>query len=368
MGQVLSFVMDPLDVLFFRDGRSFGPGQRGRGGLPLPQTLAGAIRTRLWEGLGIDFGKLRERLHSGATPIDAARQSLDPPHAWAAAISVRGPWLARTGTDKPADVFVAAPADLARRGKKSDSGEIIRLRPVVPAPSFWPPQAGAEVPLWHNESQPIERATGWLDTQGLKTFLDGGVPQKLVKDHELFGWENRTGIAVDPEKNCAEDHMLYSVRLLRLKPGVCLYAEVELPEGGAPDVAARALAGVMPLGGEGRKVELRACRPHEWPKTNKEGRGSLALLVTPGIFRNADPRLPDASGWSEVLTAAVPGAVAVSGWDLSRGKPKPVCQAIMAGSVYYYGARKSAEGQWIKLCKNQEDCALGYGLALKGAW
>ena len=39
--------IDPLDVLFFRDGRPFGAAIRASGRLPNPQTLAGALRERI---------------------------------------------------------------------------------------------------------------------------------------------------------------------------------------------------------------------------------------------------------------------------------------------------------------------------------
>lgn len=40
-------ILEPLDVLFFRDGRPFAAAMRGSSGLPLPQTTAGAIWARL---------------------------------------------------------------------------------------------------------------------------------------------------------------------------------------------------------------------------------------------------------------------------------------------------------------------------------
>ena len=43
----IGVLLDPLDTLFFRDGRPFDASSRVRGGLPNPQTLAGALRTAL---------------------------------------------------------------------------------------------------------------------------------------------------------------------------------------------------------------------------------------------------------------------------------------------------------------------------------
>src|SRR5260370_1121735 len=50
--------LDPLDTLFFRDGRPFDAASRASGGLPLPQTFAGAVRTYLLARAGFDFAAL----------------------------------------------------------------------------------------------------------------------------------------------------------------------------------------------------------------------------------------------------------------------------------------------------------------------
>ena len=44
--------LNPLDVLFFRDGRPFEAASRAYGGLPLPRTFAGALRTACSSRLG----------------------------------------------------------------------------------------------------------------------------------------------------------------------------------------------------------------------------------------------------------------------------------------------------------------------------
>ena len=54
--------IDPLDVLFFRDGRPFDAASRAYGGLPLPRTIAGALRTALLASEGFDFAALHDRV------------------------------------------------------------------------------------------------------------------------------------------------------------------------------------------------------------------------------------------------------------------------------------------------------------------
>lgn len=57
---IVGLILDPLDVLFFRDGRPFTASERLLSGLPLPQTLAGAIRTALLQQVGCNFSKMKK--------------------------------------------------------------------------------------------------------------------------------------------------------------------------------------------------------------------------------------------------------------------------------------------------------------------
>ena len=71
--------IEPLDVLMFRDGRPFGPASRADGGLPRPQTLAGALRTAMLAASGFDFGAFPRRLAPDVTPIEAMNECGAPP-------------------------------------------------------------------------------------------------------------------------------------------------------------------------------------------------------------------------------------------------------------------------------------------------
>ena len=66
------------------------------------------------------------------------------------------------------------------------------------------------------------------------------------------------------------------------------------------------------------------------------------------------------------MAAAVPGAVAVSGWDLARGGPKRTRFAAAAGSVYFLKALP--ENLPETLSDNPEDGAQGWGCYVKGVW
>lgn len=113
--------LEPLDVLFFRDGRPFGAASRASTGLPMPQTFAGAIQTALLEQAGCDFAGLHRLVKQETRSIPDAIETLCGA-GWIAGVGVRGPWFARRqnqGADAPRspeaiEVLVPVPATLNR--------------------------------------------------------------------------------------------------------------------------------------------------------------------------------------------------------------------------------------------------------------
>lgn len=383
----LGLCLEPLDVLFFRDSRPFNAGMRGVGGLPLPQTLTGALRTHLWRQLGVDFEALAAHLERTAsmeedlTPEVATL--LPPEQAWALTCKVRGPWLCSTTATGVPQPLVAAPADLARLGKKSDDGPIVRLYPTRNPPPGWQAPAPGMVPFWYRGAEVIERLQGYLTLDGLQRYLNGEELQEgdgvQKGDHRkapaLYTWEDRVGIAVDPDRNRAADQYLYAVRLLRLQKGIAFYAEIDIDEQAAVD--ARALfAGTLAFGGEGRQVRVTVLsQPVNWPRASQTGDGLLAVLITPGIFGVSEEGNPGDALWKPdtspgtLIAAAVPGARPLSGWDLARRRPKPTRQAVMEGSVYCFRdpVLDDLQSPFVHLNSGYLD-ATGYGLALQGVW
>jgi CRISPR-associated protein Cmr3 len=67
----IGLILEPLDVLFFRDGRPFEAGIRVGGQAIMPQTLAGALRTALLDRAGCDFQALGAAIQGGASFAEA---------------------------------------------------------------------------------------------------------------------------------------------------------------------------------------------------------------------------------------------------------------------------------------------------------
>ena len=346
----IGLVLEPLDLLFFRDGRPFEAGIRVGSTTIFPQTLAGAVRTALLEQAGCDFDAFARDTSAGKSIGESlAEQSSDLANI--AAVAVGGPWFLRDGQP-----LVPAPASLLRDG----DGEIVRLAPLRSALPGWSPEEPGMLPLWTRSRTKADRVSGYLTLEGAGRFLQGEMPtfDQFVPADELFATDTRTGIVVGAETLTVATGMIYSADYLSLKPGVALYAELSGPEPVLLQAFAEETA--IPLGGQSRYVRIRRTRePVQWPRHRWERAGSLLLLTTPAPFDD---------GWRppylDIAAAAVPGHVAVSGWDLARAGPKPTRFAVAAGAVYF--CRGAAPGR-ESLCGG-DDALLGWGQVLEGVW
>lgn len=387
-GTRVGVCLEPLDVLFFRDGRPFGAATRASSIQPMPQTVAGAIWTALLQAHGCDFNVLVQAARNSKSPEEAIAAAGGP--AWVTGVRVRGPWLACLNKQGGVrDVLVPAPAILHQvKGKTTEERDeqLHRLRPRRQKVPGWEESATEQQsglrPLWLRHRQPTEPATGFLTPNGLQTFLDGGQPgaKDLLKGDELFAMDDRTGIEISADRLSAKEGGIYGASFLALRPaykvpgpnetkqelpGVGLYAEIILPAE-APAEAFSAIS-TLALGGEGRRAALKPQpQPYEWPMVKLAGgkQRPLLVLTTPGFFR-AGWR-PSCLDGRRIVSAAVPTPVAVSGWDLARGGPKPTRFAAPAGSVYFLDSLPDPMPD--VLSDKPEDCQQGWGCYVKGAW
>ncbi|HQU45165.1 MAG TPA: type III-B CRISPR module-associated Cmr3 family protein, partial [Pirellulales bacterium] len=398
-------VIEPLDVLFFRDGRPFGPSTRAGGGLPNPQTLWGALTTALLARHGCDFNALRDAVQSGADWSDAVVQAAGGEKRWIAHLHLRGPWLAGTSSGAPPavaarstdngsaslEVFLPAPATL-HAPKKHAAGPLAAVSPLAQPLPGWhvgqavqpdAPQAGKPDlrlrPLWKRSAQPSEPARGFLTDRGQRAFRRGEDvdPDDLLKPEDLYEYDHRTGIEIDADRLTAAESRIYGARFLSLGRGVTFryctegerydvvfYAEAQLPS----EAPAEPLAGIdlIAWGGEGRRARISVVNPaYEWPMalTGGDGKRPFLLLTTPGLFDDGwKPRCLDGL----LVAAAVPERLPVSGWDLARGGPKPNRFAAPAGSVYFLDALPDNPPH--SLSDGDLERRQGWGCYLQGVW
>lgn len=364
MSHTIGLRLTALDVLFFRDGRPFSPATRGESGLPQPQTLAGALRTALLRAAGCDF----ERFRSHADFATAVIASCPIEFHGLGGLAVHGPWLARPDAKRPngIDVLVPAPAILQVR-KKQEDGKLYRLLPLAEQalPGWRREQNDGLRPLWLRDRIAVEPAAGYLTSDGLQAFLDHAdmTADALVKRSDLFDLDHRTGIGIEPNRQSAQESAIYGASFLALKDSVSLYAELVLPEESLNRLLHE--QSTIPFGGEGRRVSVEVLsKPIPPPWSTRSGK-PLLLLTTPGLF-SAGWR-PAALTSSTLTAAAVPGATAVSGWDLARSGPKPTRFAALPGSVYFLDSLPH-DLPPDSLCDDVEDRCQGWGCYVKGVW
>lgn len=357
-------LIEPRDPLIVRDGRPFtnSPGARAKSlPFPLPQTLAGAYRTRrgLAEGLafpqdapkalswGIRGPLLAEAEGEGwrlllPRPLDAVRigEAVYP------LVPLRLPEGA--GTNLPAGLLPVGLDPEAPRGKPE------------PMPPFW---------YW-------ESFQAWLleDTpEGFRPEGHGGPTPEV-----------RTHVSLDPSTGTGLEGALFQTQGLEFgrreekKGEVRRLALVVWPEDGLE------VEGVHPLGGERRLAYWRQGGPAipPVPREILEGllrhRAARVVLLTPAFFAGAFlPRGGSLVG-AQVEAAVVGRAVVVSGWDLGEGKPKPTRRAVPAGSVYFLRlpeewdeaqVRAWLDAVWFRnLSDGEQDRRDGFGLAAVGVW
>ncbi len=342
--------IEPLDTLFFRDARPFGPMAQGSSGLPQPQTVAGALRTAMLRRAGVDFERFAESIRSGRSFAEAVSTT-------SAGISLgsarfRGPWFALGG-----ETMFPAPTTLRRIENDAGNGGIVRLDPLADELPGWHPPAEGMLPLWRRGRERIERVRGYIGASAMQKFLEGHTPDEIVKGEELFGFDSRTGISVASDRGTASEGLIYGVNMLALRPGVSLRMEISAPTEVLDLFPPNGMA--VPLGGEGRRAVVT---PEEAPdelRARDHGDGWCAVLTTPGLFGGWKPPV------RQLTSAAVDGHTPVSGWDLARGGPKPNRFAVPAGSVYFFAP---GEEPAARSFGDPADTDVGWGAFLQGVW
>jgi CRISPR-associated protein Cmr3 len=383
----LGLRLEPLDTLFFRDGRPFDASARAVGGLPYPQPVAGALRTALLARAGFDFSRFAHLQRHEGRSLAEALQACGAP-GWVVETRFRGPWLAlwRPGPDTVEPVL-AVPATLARvpGSKREEPGRWVRADPLREAPPGWQCRHGL-LPVWHRGPTEAKYPGGFLTLRGIEAFLQGGQPTDAdwFEPGDLYEFDVRTGIAINADTLTAAESQIYGIHLLALRPrvkkqgswqeaGVCLYAEVLPGPGGSADLR-EWLTGPIALGGEGRYVRGAVGVPTvRWPGLAGGSEGAaprtLCLLGTPGLFGGspgADCWRPDPILAAQLQAAASREPLAVSGWDIARNGPRPTRFAVPAGSVYFVEGPFNPPQE--SLCADAEDVAQGWGFVLRGTW
>lgn len=386
----------PLDNLFFRGSEPFNRGESVflRSVFPpTPQTVQGFVRTAILEANCYDIGLYSRELCATCPRHKDCRvpEAIGGPSEKEkpGKLRLRGPYVVWSDNQQHRRVYVA-PRDLVSR--QQEQREYLRLAPGE----------ALECDLGRVRFADTEDGVSvceWVTEQGLEAYLEGNLPgpKEIVHGQSypeeldrnvLWDAEAKTGIARNRQTRAAQEHMLYSIEMVRLRPGVSLGVRVSGIDG---ELESR-VSGVHRFGGEGHlvSVSVRPETPLAPPQNlahavDASGRFRLVSLqpcdfnggwLPPGFqaVHQDDKTVWQGSlnGFRLSLVSACLGkAERIGGWDMAKRAPSPVKACVPAGTVYYF---QSNPGQGHDIVESLHDAnigarsAFGFGHVAVGCW
>lgn len=356
---------DPLDSLFFRDGRPYTQGESEQVGVtsqfpPTPATMVGAVRAAAarslgWAGHGAWSDDIKQVLGDG--------ESLG-------SLRFRGPVLVRGG-----DMLFPAPANLMRAeagtrtallrpgpARECDLGQAIRL-PVLPD--------DARGEGWK------QACTAWLTGHSLQAVLGAEPPKPdaLIDQEHLWSHEARVGIVRNAKTRTTDEGALYSPQYVRLQSTVGL----GLWAGGlSQDTIDRLVQASHPLGGESRSTWItQVHNSPPWPTMPKtlhqDGDELLYSVIVLSPLPLMESLLPNQSVPGlpgSLVSASLPRPIMLGGWDSLKRRPIALKPHLPGGSVLFMRTKAPDESAVRALhgtCVGGRP-AWGYGLIAIGTW
>jgi CRISPR-associated protein Cmr3 len=383
-------LLEPTDVLFFRDAVPMSAGQGAGAGcrLPFPTTLHEALRSSLL----LANGKLPHGKEIPGRPRGAARKGNWHAESFDTDIHVASkayrslqtagpfPWTARTGILFPVPLDVAwgehsrpgspeAPPPALRPLQLLPSGNSISSAAVANPADFAPPCLPAAT------TPPDKRGQlhGWWTATQFADYLTGGTANsddrfRPVATLDLWQPEHRIGVQINPATFSAAERQLYAGSYLRAEASTrfALLAGLADPRNGEQSEL-EALDWLL-LGGDQRLARVWreqgvfANLPKAPSAPASEGPCLLKwVLVTPAILAhgslpgwcwNASDGKPagrvrlgpsarkagrkSLPGQAQLICWCVGKPLTVSGWDFVEQRAKPTRLAVPAGSVFYF--------------------------------
>lgn len=364
--QWIGVVLDPLDTLFFRDGRPFDAASRVQSGLPTPQTLAGALRTVMLTRTGFPFERFRAP-KSGPLE-DALLQAGASPEVVTSRF--RGPFLALADSQGAIEPLFPLPTVLSPAKRQAEGWSWARPKDLP----HWNDSDGL-MPLAREVDADPKSGSRLITLEGLKAFLDARPPDpdSTIETASLYQHDYRVGIGIDYDRLTSAEGQIYAIGLLSLAKKwpdgrrLVVYAEVNAG-GSALDVAATLDGIPIPFGGEGRVVEASTVPALRWPEADRSLDRSVWYLASPSFLpRSQNGRPLPASSAVKAASSAV--GFAVSGWDILRRCPRATRFAIPAGATYFLEGAGSTEDFLDATLPDARNLRQeGWGFALQGRW
>ena len=319
-------IIEPIDTLFFRDGKPFSMGdQTAAFGIfpPYPSTLYGAIRTGIIsqnQGLSSFYaGGMADEI---GTIADSSSASFKLKGVFP--YSSKGDYL-----------YFPAPLDLVT-DKDNKSAKRTEIKKDTPFSS----NIKIDQYLFPFEMEKATSVKGYyIIHTDLKSYLNSTKDEFDIYPESTFCMvEYKTGIKIDSLTKTADEGNLYRVGMRRFEKDFCLACDVK----GAPSLRKE---GVLKLGGEGKTVRYHTSK-FQLPDTRetvikriKETGIIKIYFATPAIFAKGwvpDEKITNGPDYKlELITASIGSPVSIGGWDMGKSGHKTMVRGVPAGSVYY---------------------------------
>lgn len=361
--------IEPLDVWMFRDSKPFSAGQSffARSLFPpQPGTMQGVIRSYYLERRNVNlraYGRGEIKDLPVGTPSSMGR------------LRITGPFVARRANGKLTR-YLPLPLDVVLLENRIKTGKPYNPKPYYLSPAQKKIKTNLPFDDWlpltpHSEIE-LEKTVGgeyWLDETAFEAYLAG----ELTSDHptkakDLYQREERTGLGMDHGRRAHAQSMFYRAEFVRPREGVGLLVGLTVEVFNQP-------TGTLGIGGEGRSGRYEVLKNYALPdSTVKTGRVKIVLL-TPAWFSGGwRPASGDWSRWvgkeAKLVSLALGKPLALSGWDLAKGGPKPLRHFVPAGSVFFFENAQLTGQAFTESPEGDPDYygAMGYGAYAAGSW
>lgn len=385
----------PIDVLFFRDSKPFARGSEHFASSifpPYPQTLYGALRTKVLEELGCDFDKFKNnqvefRNKNFINKLNIKEEVLKRELGTVenlGTFKLQGPLL----LFKDDCIYVKCPFDV----KKLDDNNYKILTPFEWEKVSLESDFNLSNYPHTFTDKILEDVSGYISLRDLIDFylLNQKNNCKIIPHNEIFVYEPRVGIALNPQTNTTEEGKLYMVNYVRLKDDWSFYAKIE-------NLSALPKEGAIRFGGASRVCYYKTLENDPFRFYTQENveqklkerisqtKEFKLVFLTPTIFKNGwlpnnikfesnnnnynyileTPKIK-----AKLLTACLERPKYISGWDIANKKPKPLKKLVPAGSVYYFeligGSVDDLFNEFNFKNFSDENPNLGFGLTMIG--
>ena len=421
------YLLDPFDLLFFRDARPMAAGQGAGHGcrLPLPNTLHEALRAALLDRSDHQpAGQAHSRNHftkrAASTPVPVASSAFQ-------SLQTRGPFLYGCRERRPDDdewskvperhkqpaLRLPLPLDVVM----ADAQRLVTLR-LETDPNAAPLSLLPVSPAAPTKNTP----SGFWTPEQFTAYLRGDEKGEFrpLAARFLFEPEQRVGVEIDNHTFAAREGQLYAATYLRPARSTRFWCSAVIADQRrTEEIELLDSLDLLPFGGERRLARLESNEtvprldPAALPAPDFAAMHCQRVkwtLLTPAIFaggwrpgwidadtfevqlrrierkeraarrkarregRKFDPTTDNAAAIPARLVSVCLGrAQPVTGWDLVHHSAKPTQLAVPAGSVFYFECPTPGDAAALAeaLHLRPRSDALGeksYGLGVCGTW